>query len=121
MNFLLAFIFIFVGLMVSSFTLIPILIIFRFGIPYTKEFEKNGDLVKNSGITKRYFVSVLLLTCVFLAILAILYKTTTSGFNGYLLGAVAAMVFGISKTGKNEDNLRDYMQTNSSFFKKRSS
>lgn len=42
----------FVGMLITSFTLIPVLIILVFGMPTTQRLEKLKVLKKNNGIVK---------------------------------------------------------------------
>lgn len=117
MSFLIASFFWFLGLFLTSYTLIPTIIILRFGISYTKELEGKGMLVKANKIIKRYLVSIVIFIVVFIAVVLILYLTTEHGFKGFIGGAFSSLVFGIWKTGKNQDNIKDYLQVNSLYFK----
>ena len=118
MNFIAASIFWLIGLFVTSFTILPILIILRFGIPFTKELEEKNLLVENHKIIKNYKTSIILLLSIFTILTIILFFTTESGFRGFIGGCIMALIIGIWKTGKNKSNIADYMQTNDRFFKK---
>lgn len=115
MNFLNATLFWFIGLFITSFTLIPVVIIFRFAIPFTKDLEKRSLLVKDHGIVKKYLISTLILASIYLTLIFILSVTTNSGFRGFVGGSFFSLLFGILKTGKNKDNISDYIETNKRF------
>lgn len=89
----------FVGLIVTSFTLIPILIIFVFGIPTTKRLEKLKVLKPNNGIIKRYFVTITILVLIFLAMFIITNKIFPSGLIGILSGGVMVFLMGTGQIG----------------------
>jgi hypothetical protein len=117
MDFIVACIFWILGLIVTSFTLIPSIIIIRFGIPMTKELEREKMLVHNHTIVKKYLISILVLTMVFAIITGLLYISTEHGFRGFIGGSIFSLLIGIWKTGNNKDNVDDYMRTNKRFFK----
>ncbi len=118
MNLLVSSLFWFVGLFLTSFTLIPVTIIFRFAIPFTRDLEKKDFLMGNHKIIKRYLISTVILMSVFLTFLFILYFTTSSGFKGFIGGSVISLLFGILKTGKNKENVSDYLETNKHYLRK---
>lgn len=104
-----------IGLGITSFTIIPIFIIFFFGIPTTKKLEKINMLKENNGIIKRYFFSILILFIIFLTSIMITFLFFKTGFGGFLGGAIISL-FGLGKIGKNKNNIDDYIKVNERFF-----
>ena len=114
---LIAIIFVIIGVVVTSFTLISILICFVFGIPTTKKLERASMLVNNHPIIKRYLISIGLLLSIFLIILALICLFGSPGaLGGYIGGSILALFFGIGKIKKNKDNIADYINTQSRYF-----
>lgn len=116
MQILLFIVFWFIGLLVTSFTLIPVLIILAFGIPTTQRLEKLKVLKENNGIIKKYSISLLILTTVFLAMILITYSVFPNGLIGILFGGGMVFLFGIGQIGRNEKNTQDYVETNKDKF-----
>jgi len=112
MNFILSIVLIYVGWILASFTLLPVIIIIRFGIPFTKTLEKKEVLNKPNGVIKNYLISLLILSLVFLVITFIVHSFFPTSLTGFLIGAVAVLLLGLGKTGENEDNVKDYFKTN---------
>lgn len=110
------FIFWFIGVLVTSFTLIPVLIILVFAIPTTLKLDKLKLLKVNNGIVKRYLVSLTLLTLIFLVMIIITFNVYPKGLIGLLFGGGMAFIFGIGRIGRNEDNIIDYIQLNKERF-----
>lgn len=105
-----------VGLGVTSFTLIPILIILRFGIPNTKFLEQNKSLPKNNGIIRGYLVSAILLGGIYFLLFwgsGLLSQMLRSG---YIFGTIGTLLLGFDKTGNNPQNASDYLETNKDKF-----
>ena len=100
----------------TSFTLIPVLIILVFGIPTTQRLEKLKVLRENNGIVKKYSISLLIFTTVFLAMVFIIYSVFPNGLIGILFGGGMVCLFGIGKIGRNEKNIQDYIKTNKDKF-----
>lgn len=115
MFYFLFFVFWMIGLMVTSFTIIPILIILNFGIPITKKLEKLKAIKKENGIIKRYSITILFLGTIFLGMLLITNNFFPNYIYGILFGGGMALFFGIGKTGQNPENFSDYIQTNSKY------
>lgn len=105
-----------VGMTVASFTLIPILIIFRFGIPYTKQLGRTGDLIKNNNIVTRYLFSVMLLGGLYFMCFWGSGFFAQMLYSGYIFGTIGSLLIGFSKTGANPQNMSDYKETNKSKF-----
>lgn len=113
---LVAILFWFVGLMVSSFTLIPICICIFFAFPFTRHLAKNDALVANHPIYKNYTVSVVVLTVIWLVVFGLIAVFgSTSALRGFIGGAVVTLLFGIWKTGKNQNNLSEYLEKNKTY------
>jgi hypothetical protein len=115
MNFIIAIIFWFIGLGLASFTLIPVLIIFVFGIPTTKKLEKAGALKVNNGITKRYMISLAILPLVLLAVIGITFLFIPNAIIALVIGMGMAILFGLGQIGKNKNNVSDYLETNKQY------
>ena len=109
MIFIIPFVFWLIGLVITSFTLVPILIILFFGIPATKKLEKIKMLEENNNIVKRYLISLIILLMVFLIIIIITFLFFKSGFIGFLVGVGMTFLFSLGKLGKNQNNIGDYM------------
>ncbi len=118
MYFIIFSIFWIVGAVITSFTLIPILIIFFFGIPATQKLEKLNVLKKRNGIIRQYSITILILITVFMGMFFITNNVFPNYLFGILFGAGMALFFGIGKTGRNQSNINDYVQTNFRHFTK---
>jgi len=116
MSIIIFFIFWLIGVFVTSFTLIPILIIFAFGIPTTKKLENLKVLKPDNGIIKSYFGSLTILGVIFLMMVIITYSVFPNGLVGILFGIGMVFLFGIGKIGRNEKNIIDYIETNKEHF-----
>lgn len=114
---LIAIIFGIIGLFVTSFTVLSVLICLVFGIPTTKKLERANMLINNHPIIKRYWISIGILLFVFTFVLGLtcIYGSVQA-FRGYLGGSVLALLIGISRIGKNANNLADYVDTQSRYF-----
>ncbi len=112
MEFIIFTIFFLIGLAIASFTIIPILIILKFGIPFTKTLEKKGVLNKNNGIVKGYLITLLILPLIFLSAITITFIFFSTYLIGFLIGVGMTLLFGIGQIGENENNIKDYFQTN---------
>jgi len=116
MQILLYGVFLFVGMLITSFTLIPVLIILVFGIPTTQRLEKLKVLKENNGIVKKYLVSLLILSLMFLAMTFITNSIFPNGLMGIIFGGGMACLFGLGQIGRNENNIQDYIETNKDKF-----
>lgn len=105
-----------VGLGVTSFTIIPILIIIRFGIPNTKFLEKAKSLPKNNHIIRGYLFTSLFLGSVYCLLFWISGLLSQMLHSAYILGTVGTLVMGLGKTGANPQNQADYIETNKDKF-----
>jgi hypothetical protein len=105
-----------VGLGITSFTLIPILIIIRFGIPNTKFLEKHKSLPKNNHIIRGYLISVMLLGGIYSLLFWGTEALSQMLHSGYLLGTIGTLILGFGKTGNNPQNASDYLETNKDKF-----
>src|SRR5438552_4102961 len=101
-----------VGLGVASFTLIPILIIVRFGIPNTKYLEKLKSLSKDNHIIRGYLVSIMLLISIYVLLFWGSGKLSQILHSAYIVGTIGAILLGFGKTGNNPQNASDYLETN---------
>lgn len=104
------------GLIITSFTVIPILIIIFFGIPTTLKLERLDALKHENGIVRKYAISALILSSVFTVIVFVVFFFFPTGLPGLLYGGGMAMLFGFSQLGANRSNVSDYLETNKSEF-----
>lgn len=106
-----------IGLVVGSFTILPVLICLVFGIQTTKKLERESMLVNNHPIIKRYWISIGILTVIFIVILGFIYiYGSIHALRGYIGGSALAVIVGIWKIGKNTNNISDYVSTQSRYF-----
>jgi hypothetical protein len=112
MDFLWLAIFFIVGLMVASFTIIPVLIILFFGIPLTNKLEKKELLKHNNGVKKGYTFNVIIFPLVYLGILWVINNFFPAGTMGFLIGTGSSLFFGLGQVGTNKNNVSDYFQVN---------
>lgn len=110
------FVFWIVGLVVASFTIIPIFIILAFGIPTTKRLEEKGLLIKGNNIINNYKRSMVLLTLVLIGAYFLINWFNPSGTIPFFIGVGSSLVFGIGQIGKNKNNVGDYLETNKAKF-----
>lgn len=106
-----------IGLFVASFTLIQILIILFFGFPTTRKLEQLDMINKDNGIIGRYCISLIIISVIFLGITYIIYIFFTQLLSGFIIGGILVIIFGIGKVGANPDNIKDYLVSNSKYFK----
>lgn len=116
MNFIIFCLFWFVGLIFASFTLIPILIILRFGIGATQNLERRKLIKPGNGIIGRYKISITILTIIFITIVIVAQAIFPNGFLGLLIGVASSLLTGFSKTGRNMANINDYVLMNKKYF-----
>lgn len=112
MEFIIFAVIFFVGTIIASFTIIPLLIILRFGIPFTKRLEKKKILIENNGIIRKYLVSFLILSTIILTTILITYFLFPQNLVALVMGCGLSFLFGLGKTGENENNVTDYFTTN---------
>lgn len=101
-----------IGIFLTSFTLIPALIILRFGIPFTKTLEAEGKLKLEHGITKKYTRSLIILFLVFVLVASLIHAYFPTYQFWFLFGSGIALLTGFGKTGYNDNNHRDYWDSN---------
>lgn len=115
------FIFLFIGwlagVFIGSFTLVQILIIINFGIPITRKFTKEGQLKDENHIIRNYIISTFILGCIFLGAWLVISNFFPSLLVGFWIGAAFSVFLGLGKSGKNSNNISDYIETNKSSFK----
>ncbi len=106
------------GLILTSFTLLPILIILVFGIPTTNKLTRKSLLKPDNGIIKRYLTSITILFVIFVGTVVIILWLIPNGIIGFGIGTVLTLIFGVSKLGKNVNNVSDYLEVNERHFTK---
>lgn len=116
MNFIIPTLGVITGLFVSLFTLLPIGIIFIFGIPMTRELTQQKYLKPDNPIVKRYINSVVLLTIIYFGISYAIYTFFPEAARGFTIAAIAVLVISAGKMGKNANNIQDYIETNYNHF-----
>lgn len=116
MDFVFLFIYFFIGLMVSSFTLLQVFIILFFGIPTAKSVENLGYLKKNNNIARNYLISLVIISSIYLGILVLIINFFPGALTGFLVGTAATFLFGIGKVGRNKQNISDFVETNKDRF-----
>lgn len=116
MNYLLFCLFWIIGLIITSFTLLPIFIIFVFGIPVTKKLEQVKLLKPKNGIIKKYFVSVIILVAIFIVCYQLVRNLIPNELLAFFLGGVFSIILSLGKIGNNRDNMKDYIETNKRLF-----
>lgn len=115
MDFIVSMIVATIGMFIFSFTGLVVLIILFFGIPATNKLNKLNLLKKNNGIIKRYIISIIILSTIFLSIAFAINAFSPSKYGAFIVGSVIALIFGISRIGKNKDNIQDYVNTNKKY------
>jgi len=114
-----AFIFLIIGFLVFTFTIVPALICLFFGIPITKKLDRANLLVKNSPIVKKYWTSISILGITFLFVSGLVYIFCPSAaLNGYIIGSIFSFFISIGKVGKNNNNMQDYIRIQGRYFNK---
>lgn len=103
-----------IGTIIASFTIIPILVILAFALPTTKKLYHRGIINSGEKIYKRYVISMILLSIVFIAALLV---STWFSFGGFLFGSFIALFFSLGKWGPTKDNITDYLQMNKEYVK----
>lgn len=111
---IIAIIFWLLGLVISSFTILPVFIILLFAIPTTIKLERVNLLVTHNSINNKYIRSIIILICIYLISFCFTYFISIHAIQGFIGGTVIALVFSMGKLGKS--NLRDYLQTQSKYF-----
>jgi len=107
-----------IGMAVTSYTALVVMIILNFGIPITRRLEKMG-LLKPNPIIKSYRLTILVLSAVFLLVGVLVHRfAPTGGFAGLVCGSIVILFFGAGKTGVNSNNMSDYIEVNRRHFQK---
>lgn len=99
-----------IGGFVSAFTIVPILIVLFFSIPFTMKLNKNG-VIKNYKPIYRNLLSILILCLIFIATIWLINKYAHS-LIAFIFGTVVVLLFSIGKLGENESNVKEYFQNN---------
>lgn len=103
-----------IGTILSSFLLIPPLIILFFGIPFTIELRRKGIITTLVPVYK-YLVSLILLSGLFLLATWAIWNYFPQYFWAYAVGVLIILFSGIGKCGRNKDNIEDYLTNNAEF------
>lgn len=118
MAIVIALLFFLYGLVLTSFTIVPILIMFRVGFPVTKRCDEKRMLKRGGAktIRRRYTRTILILSSAFILstiLMQFIFNPYTLAFG---LGAVWAILSAVGKTGMELNNLTDYRETNTRYF-----
>jgi hypothetical protein len=105
-----------IGYFVSLFTLLQVLIILFFGIPTTRKVEKLGLLKHDNKIIKNYYISVLVISLIYIVIALIVRSFFTNNFTAFIAGIIPTLIMGLGKIGKNKQNISDFVDTNKDKF-----
>lgn len=106
-----------VGGLIFAFTIVPVLIIIFFSIPYTISLNKSGKMNTYAPIFQN-LVSLIFLGLIYFIVLWLISRyLSTSWFWGFLFGSGIALLFSLGKLGKNSSNLSDYMDNYSKYIK----
>jgi hypothetical protein len=108
------------GIFITSFSIIQILIVLFFGLPFTSYLEKSNLLSAPNPIRRRYLIVIPLWLTMYFGIAALLYAFTTSMFNGFIAGSAMTILLSIGKLGRNQDNIDDYVLSNREYIKQTS-
>jgi hypothetical protein len=95
---------------ITSFTLVPILIILFFSIPFTRKLKKIR-VVKSYKPIYRNLLSILILSTIWI-LLAWLIGRYTNYFFAYIFGTIVVLLFSLGSVGENESNVQDYFKNN---------
>jgi uncharacterized membrane protein YczE len=106
-----------IGFVVFTFTCIQMMVIPFFGIPTTIKLNRLKSLKKNS-IIRNYFISILILSAIFIGITYFVKEKFPTYFSAYIIGCVISLLFGIGKTGRNRNNIEDYLESNKKYLNK---
>lgn len=89
----------------------------QLGFSVMKDFRTlTSDIPEKNGIVKRYIVSLIILISILLIAIITTFFFIRSGFNGFMIGIGIASLLGLGKTGKNTNNVRDYLEVNQRHF-----
>jgi len=102
-----------VTVLLASFTVVPIMIILFFGIPFTLKLRKEGALGGYQPI-KNELISMIFLGFVF-ALYTWAILTFTSLGVAYIVGLGMVVLLSLGKVGNNPSNMADYLETNKRF------
>lgn len=106
------------SLALTSFTIVPILIILRVGFPVTKRCDEERMFIRGGAkaIRNRYRISILILAAMFIIPTLLTYFVFDSYTIAFSLGAIWAILSAVRKTGIKINNLADYREVNSRYF-----
>ena len=109
------------GLFVSSFGLIQVLICIFFGIPTAKKLTRQGIFVSPNPIVQQHVLSATVLLLIFVGISFAVYSFAPNTiFTGYVIGVVLALIFGLGQIGGNKNNMSDFLEQNKRYVNKES-
>lgn len=103
-----------VGGLVGAFTLGQVFILVRFGIPTAFRWYKSGWLTGPAPVS-RYIISLIFLIIVFIVVTWIAVHFFPKYVIGYWIGVGITAFFGLTKSGATNDNLTDFVQTNTAY------
>jgi hypothetical protein len=104
-----------VGMLVTSFTVIPCLIILVFALPHTAKLKKQGLVKPQSDIVKNYLISLVLLMGIFTIAIALITFFAPSLTIGFVVAIVITVLLGSGNLGENESNSSEYLTKNQQY------
>ncbi len=119
MTFVIATVVIILGVVIFSFTIINIILITFFAIPFTQKLEQIS-LLKNNHIIRSYVIKLFIQAIILLAATLLFYIYFLDGafislMIGYAFGVVG-IITKIRQFGLNMNNFSDYFETNKDYF-----
>lgn len=100
-----------VGIVVGAFTLGQMLIILRFAIPTSIRWYRLGWFTAVRPLS-RYVASLLILAAIFAITIWTAIRFFPSYRTGFFIGVGISFLLALGKSGANNDNVADFVQTN---------
>jgi hypothetical protein len=105
------------GLVIGSFGIVQTLIIIRVGIPATIKFNRSGMIRDSGKIVRNYIISIIILSAIVVAAWILVRRFAIQNhYYSFLVGIGMTVLLGLSKSGANEANLKDFFEQNSNSF-----
>lgn len=105
-----------VSIPVATFTITSIGTIFFFGIPFTRQLKKDNFLHNNS-IIRNYFLSVIILSIIYIGALLLIKNFFPAILLGFVVGSVMVILFSLRSMGTNPNNVNDYLRVNKKYIR----
>ena len=109
-------IFLIIGGLVGSFTLLGCALCIFFGIPETLRMKRRGFLVQPNPIIKNYLISAILLFLTWIIVVSLLnYFGNSNITTSFLWGSAIVMILSVGQFKRNQANVSDYVERNSQY------